>query len=62
MMCFRDMTFCNAVCGNMSCSRKMTEQVQEAAIRWWGSDKAPIALSDFSAHCDVYQPVFQDEQ
>ena len=61
MMCFRDMTFCNAACANMSCSRKMTEQVQEAAIRWCGSDKAPIALSDFSEHCEVYQPMVSHE-
>ena len=40
----------------MSCSRKYTDKVVEDAQRWWGREGAPIALSDFSNSCDVFQP------
>jgi len=57
MMCYKDMTFCNAVCGNNACSRKFTEQVVEAAEKWWGEEGAPIALSDFSDNCNKWEAV-----
>ena len=55
MMCFRDMTFCNAKCANEACPRKFTEQVQRDADKWWRKPGAPIALSDFSEHCDKWE-------
>lgn len=58
-MCFRDMTFCNAKCANTECSRKLTEEVEDAAEKWWGVDKdgAPIAVSDFSHDCKEFKTV-----
>lgn len=56
MICFRDTTFCTAKCLNHSCERRLTKQVEEAAVKWWGSDKAPIAVSDMSANCEQYLP------
>lgn len=54
MMCYRDMTFCSANCRTI-CSIKFTPEVEEAAIRWWGSSDAPIALSDYSDTCPDYK-------
>ena len=56
MICYRDRTFCSAPCFNKSCSRLLTEQVKEGARKWWGSDSAPIALSNFSEDCEAFQP------
>ena len=55
MIHFRDMTFCNAKCANEACSRKFTEQVKESADKWCGESGAPIALDDFSEHCDKWE-------
>lgn len=54
MMCYKDMTFCRAVCENSLCHRQYTPEVSEAARKWWGDDGAPIALSDFSEGCPAY--------
>ena len=56
MICFRDTTFCAAKCLNHSCERRLTKQVEDAAVKWWGSDKAPIAVSDMSDNCEQYEP------
>jgi len=58
-MCYKDMTFCNALCANKECPRKYTEEVREAAKRWWSHDpeNAPVALSDLSEGClDFIEP------
>ena len=57
MMCFRDMTFCNAPCGNETCSMKLTDKVRDDARTWWKGDDAPIAVSDFSAGCEQWEKV-----
>jgi len=52
-MCFRDMTFCSAVCLNTECKRNFTPDDAEAADKWWGDSEGepPIAWSDFSKGC-----------
>lgn len=44
MICYRDMTFCNAP--NCTCPewRRLTPAVIDAALKWWGSVGAPIAV------------------
>lgn len=54
MICFRDTTFCIAKCANHLCQSKLTEQVQKDAVKWWGSEKAPIAVSDMSSNCGKF--------
>jgi hypothetical protein len=54
MISYKDMTFCSAECANLSCHRNLTEAEREKAIKWWGSEDFPIALSDFSNVCDKY--------
>ena len=54
MICFRDVTFCVAKCGSTLCERKLTQDVERAAERWWGEPGAPIAISDFSKDCPIY--------
>ena len=53
-MSYKDMTFCEAKCANQTCRRNLTEAEREKAIKWWGSEDFPIALSDFSTDCDKY--------
>jgi len=54
MMCYRDMTFCWAKCANYECYRMYTKELVADAVKWWGSDEAPIAVQDMSANCDDY--------
>lgn len=45
MINFQDRTFCAAEeCLRFkACSRALTPKVKAAAVRWWGSEEAPIA-------------------
>lgn len=54
MICFRDKTFCTADCANKLCPDKLTDKVTQDAKKWWGSESAPIAVSDFSENCTRY--------
>lgn len=56
MLCFHDMSFCSSDCRNKDCRRFFSPKLREEAKRWWGSDDAPVAFSDFSGGCDKYQP------
>lgn len=57
MICFRDMTFCSSDCVNDKCYRHFGTDDQEAANEWWEDmrGKAPIAFSDFSNICTLYE-------
>lgn len=55
MICYKDMTFCSSNCVNTACSRHYGPEQREGAKRWWGSDDAPVAFSDFSDRCDSYE-------
>lgn len=56
MICFRDRTFCSSDCVNALCFRHFDDEDRAEAHRWWGSDEAPIAFTDFSSACDSYKP------
>ena len=49
MICYRDRTFCSSKNCKDKCGRKLTQQVQEGAEKWWGNENAPIAVSEY---CD----------
>jgi hypothetical protein len=54
MMCFRDMTFCEFFedCANAKdCHRPLTQEVKDAAARWWKSKDAPIATFVSKPEC-----------
>ena len=56
MICFRDMTFCEhwldcALAPN--CRRPLTDEVKQAADRWWGKPGAPIAVWTEKPKCHV---------
>lgn len=55
MMCYKDRKFCSAQCKNDKCDRQFTDEIHEAARKWWGGDDAPIAFMDFSTTCQEYQ-------
>lgn len=47
MMCYRDRTYCpfSSSCLNATnCSRALTDEVKEAAYKWWGNQEAPICV------------------
>ena len=52
------MTFCSSDFINVYCHRHWTDELQQAAGRWWTHDpnNAPVAFSDFSKNCDQYKP------
>lgn len=56
MICFKDMTFCDAPCGTTTCRRRLTEVVFDDAAKWWGSPEAPVAVSDLSSGCPDFTP------
>lgn len=60
MICFRDMTFCSAECGNVNCRRNWNDERQGEADKWWESfksdDPAPVAFSDLSEGCEGFAP------
>jgi len=56
MICYKDMTFCNAECDNTDCHRMLTPEVWASAAKWWEGDDAPVAVSDFSNNCGIYIP------
>lgn len=55
MICYKDMTFCKSDCINTNCFRNWTEEKNKDAKKWWGSDGAPVAFSDFSKNCEGYK-------
>ena len=53
MICYKDMTFCDAFCANKECYRYFGKEQDEGARKWWSHDpeNAPVAFSDFSEGC-----------
>ena len=47
MICYRDRTFCpfwkDCRLGS-ECSRALTQEVKDAAAKWWGDENPPIAF------------------
>lgn len=57
MIGYKDQTYCISPCA-ARCSRRLTEKVKQEAIAWWGSEDAPIAVSDFK--CVNYKGVLNE--
>lgn len=57
-MCFRDRTFCDAVCGCRDCGTRLTDAVQRAADASWVGQRGPVPISvaDRSAGCPDFLP------
>lgn len=57
MISYKDMTFCSAVCFNVSCHRNMAnldrEHVEKVGLG--------IAVADFSTACDEYTPLAKED-
>lgn len=60
MLCYRDMTFCEAQCATHDCPRQWTDKHSQNARKWWAHDpdNAPVAFADFSETC----PDFKEKQ
>ena len=55
MICYKDKAFCSSTeCVNKECHRFLSLEVLEGARKWWGSDGAPIASSDFHEGCSGF--------
>ena len=54
MIHYKDRTFCTyyETCDKQNdCSRPLTPQVKAAAVKWWGSDTAPVAVFTDKPQC-----------
>ena len=58
MICFKDMTFCSAVCKNKKCDRnwKLRDKTDYETWSKHFTDGGPVAFSDFSKTCEEYKP------
>lgn len=45
MICYSDRTFC--ISKDCKCGRELTKEIEDAAVKWWGSKDAPIAVACF---------------
>ena len=61
MMRYRDRTYCRANC-SAECSKKLTQEVRDAAVKWWGNEGAPIAVADLSSYCERYVEEVKNER
>lgn len=45
MISYRDKAFCNqsSACANEDCPHHFGDDDRKAAVRWWGSEDAPVA-------------------
>ena len=58
MICYKDKTFCNVICGNIACYRNYTEEEKKAAEKLWDSKNPPVAFSNFKdkeGYCEGYE-------
>lgn len=54
MICYKDKTFCSfyETCAKQNdCSRPLTAQVKDDAVKWWGGEGAPIAVFADKPQC-----------
>ena len=56
MICYMDMTWCpewiHERCTKQAkCNRVLTEEVQANAVKWWGSDEAPLCMWSAEPTC-----------
>lgn len=56
-MCFRDRTFCPFTeCAQFNnCDWAYTDKVKADAVKWWGSDEAPVSFYVDAPVCFVKQ-------
>lgn len=56
MISYKDQTFCSAQCKKFHCHINYTDEIHEAAKRWWPHDpeNVPVAFSDFSSTCKEF--------
>lgn len=53
---YKDMTFCYSDCVNTKCYRNFSPEHRANAIKWWGDDTFPLAMSEsFRVGCDDYK-------
>ena len=56
MMNYMDRTWCNiyAECINgATCNRALTDKIKANAIKWWGSEDAPLCIFDGKPECFI---------
>ena len=60
MMCFRDSTYCTyfTTCEKgATCSRALTEKVNQEAIEWWGKGKDDPPICVYLNEPDCYKEI-----
>jgi hypothetical protein len=58
VICFQDRTFCagNGCARFEGCPRALTEDVKVKAVKWWGSNEAPISQFSEPEKLECFQP------
>jgi len=54
MICYKDRTFCkDEECKHfgVNCDKSLTEETKQDAYKWWGNEKAPIAIYIGKLNC-----------
>ena len=62
MICYKDRTYCPyyLLCKNGHiCDRAFTQEVEDAANKWWGGKHAPICL--YSSFPDCFVRFFEED-
>lgn len=55
MICYLDRTFCISKNCQNKCGRKLTKEIVRDAIKWWGSEDVPVAISCFCSDENIYK-------
>ena len=58
-MCYRDRSYCDARCAPTDCDRNITDDVLEAARKWWADmpGEPPFCVFPYSKGCNSFIPV-----
>lgn len=62
MLCYRDQTFCISPDCKNECGRRLTDEIREAAKRWWGGDNPPIASAYLCTKTVAEESMTQKEE
>jgi len=58
MMCFMDRCFCSSPACTNKCGRKLTPELIQRGIEWWGGEDFPVAIATF---CDLNGELIEEE-
>lgn len=59
MICYKDKSFCTAICDTKQCDRNFNADIQAKADEWWATwstpGPAPISFYAYHRRCNEYR-------